>query len=108
MRPSKGGRTNFSSVMAPAKEELEAGIVAYLACCERQQTAARGHIAHYCDNSFAYGMLVKAGLGIGLLGSYSLVEPSAVDGRAIDHRPGVPETSERRLPARCKQYRKWR
>ncbi len=43
-----------------------------------QQTASRGRIAHYCDNSFAYGMLVKAGLGIGLLGSYSLVEPSAV------------------------------
>jgi DNA-binding transcriptional LysR family regulator len=43
-----------------------------------QQAVARGHIAHHCDDSFAYGMLVKAGLGIGLLGSYSLVEPSAV------------------------------
>jgi DNA-binding transcriptional LysR family regulator len=40
-----------------------------------QHTAARGRIAHYCDNSFAYGMLVKAGHGIGLLGSYTLVEP---------------------------------
>jgi DNA-binding transcriptional LysR family regulator len=43
-----------------------------------QQAVSRGRVAHYCDNSFAYGMLVKAGLGIGLLGSYSLLEPSAV------------------------------
>ena len=43
-----------------------------------QQTAARGRIAHYCDNSFAYGMLVKAGHGIGLLGTYTLVEPCFV------------------------------
>jgi len=43
-----------------------------------QQAVARGRIAHYCDNSFAYGTLVKAGQGIGLLGSYTLVEPSAV------------------------------
>lgn len=43
-----------------------------------QQAVARGRIAHYGDNSFAYGMLVKAGHGIGLLGSYTLVEPSIV------------------------------
>jgi DNA-binding transcriptional LysR family regulator len=43
-----------------------------------QRAVARGRIAHYCDNSFAYGMLVKAGQGIGLLGSYALMEPSAV------------------------------
>jgi DNA-binding transcriptional LysR family regulator len=43
-----------------------------------QQIVARGRITHYCDNSFAYGMLVKAGQGIGLLPSYTLVEPSAV------------------------------
>jgi DNA-binding transcriptional LysR family regulator len=43
-----------------------------------QHAVSRGRIAHHCDDSFAYGMLVKAGLGIGLLGSYSLVEPSAV------------------------------
>jgi DNA-binding transcriptional LysR family regulator len=43
-----------------------------------QRTAARGRIAHYCDNSFAYGMLVKAGQGIGLLPSYTLVEPCFV------------------------------
>ncbi|HTT49078.1 MAG TPA: LysR family transcriptional regulator [Pseudolabrys sp.] len=39
---------------------------------------SRGQIAHFCDNSFAYGMLVKAGLGIGLLGSYTVLEPAAV------------------------------
>ena len=43
-----------------------------------QQAVARGRVAHYCDNSFAYGMLVKAGQGIGLLPSYTLVEPSTV------------------------------
>ena len=43
-----------------------------------QQLVARGRIAHYCDNSFAYGMLVKAGQGIGLLPSYTLAEPCAV------------------------------
>jgi len=43
-----------------------------------QQAASRGRVAHYCDNSFAYGMLVKAGHGIGLLGSYTLVEPCFV------------------------------
>jgi len=43
-----------------------------------QQAASRGRIAHHCDDSFAYGMLVKAGHGIGLLGSYTLVEPCFV------------------------------
>ena len=50
---------------------------------------ARGRIAHYCDNSFAYGMLVKAGQGIGLLGSYTLLEPCAVP-LEIDLRISVP------------------
>jgi len=45
---------------------------------EWNQAAATGRIVHYCDNSMAYGLLVKAGLGIGLLGSYVMVEPSAV------------------------------
>jgi DNA-binding transcriptional LysR family regulator len=43
-----------------------------------QQAVARGRISHYCDNSFAYGMLVKAGQGIGMLGSYAVMEPAAV------------------------------
>jgi DNA-binding transcriptional LysR family regulator len=54
-----------------------------------QQAVARGRIAHYCDNSFAYGMLVKAGQGIGMLGSYTLLEPSAVP-LEIDLRISVP------------------
>jgi len=43
-----------------------------------QQAAARGRIAHYCDNPLAYGMLAKTGQGIGLLGSYALVDPCFV------------------------------
>lgn len=43
-----------------------------------QQAAARGRIVHCCDNSFGYGMMVKAGLGIGMLGTYTLVDPSTV------------------------------
>jgi DNA-binding transcriptional LysR family regulator len=43
-----------------------------------QQAVSRGRVAHHCDNSFAYGMLVKAGHGIGMLGSYTLMEPCAV------------------------------
>ena len=54
-----------------------------------QHAVARGRIAHYCDNSFAYGMLVKAGQGIGMLGSYTLVEPCFVP-LEIDLRISVP------------------
>lgn len=43
-----------------------------------QRAVSRGRIAHHCDNSMAYGMLVKAGVGIGLLGSYAVLEPCAV------------------------------
>ena len=35
-----------------------------------QALCADAHVAHHCDNSFAYGMMIKAGLGIGLLGNY--------------------------------------
>jgi DNA-binding transcriptional LysR family regulator len=38
----------------------------------------QGRIVHFCDNPMAYGMLVKAGLGIGLLGSYTILERDAV------------------------------
>jgi DNA-binding transcriptional LysR family regulator len=54
-----------------------------------QQAVARGRIVHYCDNPFAYGMLVKTGHGIGMLGSYSVLEPSAVP-LEIDLRISVP------------------
>jgi DNA-binding transcriptional LysR family regulator len=39
---------------------------------------SRGRIAHACDNSFAYAMLAKSGLGIALLGSYTVMDPLAV------------------------------
>lgn len=54
-----------------------------------QQAVARGRIAHYCDNSVAYGMLVKAGSGIGLLGSFTLADPQFVP-LEIDLRISVP------------------
>jgi DNA-binding transcriptional LysR family regulator len=38
----------------------------------------KGKIAHFAENSFSYGMLVKSGLGIGLLGNYALMEPLAI------------------------------
>jgi DNA-binding transcriptional LysR family regulator len=43
-----------------------------------QQAAGRGRIAHYCDNSIAYGMLAKTGQGIGLLSSFTLIDPRLV------------------------------
>jgi DNA-binding transcriptional LysR family regulator len=39
---------------------------------------SRGRVKHCCDTSISYGMMVKAGLGIGLLGNYTLAEPTAV------------------------------
>ena len=39
---------------------------------------AKGRVAHFCDASITYGIMVKAGVGIGLLGNYNLLEPSAV------------------------------
>jgi DNA-binding transcriptional LysR family regulator len=54
-----------------------------------QRTVSRGRIAHYCDNSFAYGMLTKTGAGIGLLGSYTLLEPCMMPVE-LDLRISVP------------------
>jgi len=54
-----------------------------------QNAVARGRVAHHCDSSFAYGMLVKAGHGIGMLGSYVLVEPCFMP-LQIDLRISVP------------------
>ncbi len=39
---------------------------------------SHGRISHYCDNSFLYGALVKRGLGIGLLGTYTAVDHDCV------------------------------
>ncbi|WP_024881844.1 LysR family transcriptional regulator [Methylosinus sp. LW3] len=49
----------------------------------------RGTIAHFCDHPFAYGMLVKSGMGIGLLASYTVLEPSSVP-LNLDARISVP------------------
>lgn len=38
---------------------------------------AQGRVAHRCDASISYGMMIKAGLGIGLLANYNLMEPAA-------------------------------
>jgi DNA-binding transcriptional LysR family regulator len=45
---------------------------------EWNATAATGRIAHYCDNSLAYGFLVKVGAGIGLVATYALLDPTVV------------------------------
>lgn len=39
---------------------------------------ARGVVAHNCDNSFAYGLMVKCGYGIGLLCNYILADADFV------------------------------
>ena len=79
-----------------------------------QQAVARGRITHYCDNSFAYGVLVKAGQGIGLLGSYTAPGPmhrtagnrledfgSSLPGRAYRSAQRAPCPSRIRLAGRC-------
>jgi DNA-binding transcriptional LysR family regulator len=38
----------------------------------------QGTTAHLCDNSYAYLLMVKEGLGIGLLGNYMMSEPDLV------------------------------
>lgn len=38
---------------------------------------SQGRVAHRCDASITYGMMIKAGLGIGLLANYNLMEPAA-------------------------------
>jgi DNA-binding transcriptional LysR family regulator len=43
-----------------------------------QHAVARGRIAHYCDNSIAYGMLAKTAQGVGLLSSFTLIDPCLV------------------------------
>ena len=43
-----------------------------------QAACAKGRVAHYSDNIFAYGMMVKQGVGIGLLGTYLVNGKTAV------------------------------
>lgn len=49
----------------------------------------RGSVAHLCDNSYAYCLMVKEGLGIGLLGNYLLPDPELVP-LNIDVHVGLP------------------
>ena len=39
---------------------------------------ANGRVSNYCDDPFVYGIMIKLGLGIGLLGTYASVERDAV------------------------------
>lgn len=43
-----------------------------------RSAVSNGTVAQYCDNSFAYGLMVRSGLGIGLLCNYALAEPTLV------------------------------
>lgn len=43
-----------------------------------QSAVARGEVSHYCDNSYAYALMAKSGLGIALLGSYTLADPISI------------------------------
>ena len=43
-----------------------------------QDVVSRGSISYFGDASLTYGLLVKAGLGIGLLPNYNILEPTAV------------------------------
>ena len=45
---------------------------------EWQALCAKGQIAHYCDNTFAYGVMANEGLGIALLGTYLMPAKAAV------------------------------
>jgi DNA-binding transcriptional LysR family regulator len=38
----------------------------------------RGYVSFCCDAPITYGMMVKAGLGIGLMGSFTVLEPAVV------------------------------
>jgi DNA-binding transcriptional LysR family regulator len=40
------------------------------------ELVSRGAIAQHCDASVSYALMVKAGLGIGLLGNYVMMEPA--------------------------------
>ncbi|HSS13094.1 MAG TPA: LysR substrate-binding domain-containing protein, partial [Rhizomicrobium sp.] len=40
-----------------------------------RKAVTQGGITHHCDNPFAYGLMVKAGLGIGLLGNFVTTDP---------------------------------
>jgi len=43
-----------------------------------RNAVARGRVAHHCDNPFAYGLMIKAGAGIGLLGNFVMGDPDFI------------------------------
>jgi DNA-binding transcriptional LysR family regulator len=43
-----------------------------------QDIVKRGTLLHTSENSFAYALMVRSGLGIGLLGTYALADVSSV------------------------------
>jgi hypothetical protein len=43
-----------------------------------RQLTLQGNLVAFADASITHGMLVKSGMGIGLLGNYCLVEPNVV------------------------------
>ncbi|HJT42327.1 MAG TPA: LysR family transcriptional regulator [Rhizomicrobium sp.] len=43
-----------------------------------RSAVARGITAHHCDNPFAYGLMIKAGAGIGLLGNFVMADPDFI------------------------------
>jgi len=43
-----------------------------------RNAVARGTTAHRCDNPISYGLMVRAGLGIGLIGNFALADPDFV------------------------------
>jgi DNA-binding transcriptional LysR family regulator len=43
-----------------------------------RNAVTRGRVAHHCDNPFAYGLMIKAGAGIGLLANYLLADPDFI------------------------------
>jgi DNA-binding transcriptional LysR family regulator len=46
----------------------------------------QAHAVYHCDTSITYGLMVKAGLGIGLLSNYVMMEPAA---SAVDLLPPI-------------------
>jgi DNA-binding transcriptional LysR family regulator len=71
-----------------------------------QTLCAASRLTHQCDNTFAYGMLVTMGLGVGLLGTYLAGDPRAVPLALGVHvpLPMYAVTLRERLEARPTRY----
>jgi DNA-binding transcriptional LysR family regulator len=49
----------------------------------------RGYVSHCCDQSITYAMMVKAGLGVGLVGAFNVLDPAFVP-LDVDCQIGIP------------------